>query len=236
VSFGARRRPERPAPEPGEITAIKSQQGDAERVSIFLDGRFAFGLPAIEAAGRGLRVGQSLSEEEIQELLAVDEAAKATQAALSFVAHRPRSVREVADRLRQRGFSSQASERAIQRLQEWEYLDDQAFAEFWVANRAEHRPRGSRLLAQELRRKGIDREVADAVLAELPNSELPDAVKLAHAKLPSLRNLDPATRRQRLAAYLGRRGYGWDVIAPVLREVLDEQDDGESDNHAFIDR
>jgi len=83
------------------ITGLRFQKHTAERVNVYLDGHFAFGLPAIEAAR--LRVGQELSEAEIERLRALDAEQKAYDRAVRFLAFRPRSEAEVRRHLAQAG-------------------------------------------------------------------------------------------------------------------------------------
>ena len=157
---------------PGTITKVTPTLRDPERVSVYIDGAFAVALSAIEAMQRGLQPGRVLDDEAVQQLEQVAEIDKATNAALAFVAYRPRAEREVRDRLRRRAFGQAAIDAAIVKLRGWRYLDDRAFAELWVENRAEHHPRGRRALQAELRAKGIDREIAGEVL-EAPISMKP---------------------------------------------------------------
>ena len=96
-------------------------------------------------------------------------------------------------------------------------LNDRDFV--WIENRLRHRPRGARLLSQELRQKGVDREVIASVLEETELNEYDAALELARKRAQRLANLDERTRERRLSQYLARRGYGWDVIRPVLDEV-----------------
>jgi regulatory protein len=213
------------APQPGTITAVQATQRDPERVSVFVDGAFAFALPAIVAVQRGLQRGVELSAEVVEELAGIAEAEKATEAALTFVSYRPRSEREVRDRLRRRQFAPDAIDYAVEKLRGWRYLDDRAFAEFWVENRIEHAPRGRRSLADELRAKGVDREVAGEVIDESGLDEQGDALEVARKRQRSLSGLDEQTQRRRLAAFLARRGYGWDVVKPVLDQLLGQPDD-----------
>jgi regulatory protein len=217
---------QQPAPvDPGVITRIVATQRDPERVSVFIDEKFAFALPAILVLERGLKRGDALDEDTVRGLEAIAVAEKATEAALNFVSYRPRSEREVRDRLRQRAYPSAAIDYAIDKMRGWRYLDDKGFAEFWVGNRVEHSPRGRRALASELRAKGVDRDVVDEVLDTVDLDEEAAALELARKRLPSLANLDPQVRQRRLSDYLARRGYGWDVVGPVLRRLLDDKDD-----------
>ena len=225
--------PERPSgPAAGRVTALTPQRHDPERLNVFLDGAFAFGLGLDLALREGLAVGDDLDEERVAALVAADEAGKATSAALALLAHRPRAAREVRDRLRQKGYSGGAIDAAVTRLEGWNYLDDAAFARAWVENRAAHKPRGERLLAQELRRKGVAAETVAETIAAAELDEAGAALELARAKVRAYAGLEPAVARRRLGAYLGRRGYGYDVVGPVLERVFGEDEDvgdGEGD-------
>ncbi len=215
----------RPDPRPGRVTKIEPQRHDPDRVSIFIDGEFAFGLPALEAQAHGVAVGEEIDAERLALLLAVAEKARALSAALAFLAYRPRSEREVRDRLRQKGYPPEAIDAAIEKLRGWRYLDDADFARRWVENRETHQPRGRRLLEQELRRKGIDRDTAREIVEEADIDERTAALDLARNRLRRLPTGDPAGNRRRLADFLARRGYGWDVVRPTLDAVLGEADD-----------
>jgi regulatory protein len=219
----------RHTPDPGEITSVEAQQHNSERVSIYIAGAFAFGIPAIEAARRGLTPGRALDAPEIDELLALDESARAVDSALQFLGYRPRSEYEVRQRLRRKGYPDAAIEHAVQQLLAWGYLNDRQFADFWLSNRLEHSPRGERALLQELRRKGVDVETAREALGEQELDEQEAALDLARKRLPSLRNLDRQTRDRRLTGFLQRRGYGWDVIGPVLKTLATEPDETHDD-------
>ena len=108
------------------------------------------------------------------------------------------------------------------------YVDDADFARYWVENREANRPRGRRLLEQELRHKGVDREIVRTAIDAAEPDEFAAALDLAHGKLRSYANLDPQVARRRLAGFLGRRGYGFDVIGPVLQRVFSEDEDDEA--------
>lgn len=212
----------RPNIRSGQITAIRDSTRDPERVMVDIDGRFAFALTRLLATEYHLQVGTTLAEPELNALLDAEEVERATGSALRFLAYRPRSTREVTDRLRQRGYSDQAIDGAIEKLRGWRYLDDREFARFWVENRLEYRPSGSRRLRQELRQKGVDGEVVEQAIEAVEADELPAAIELARKRAERLRGLDPITRRRRLAGFLQRRGYGWDIVKPAIDQVLGE--------------
>ena len=209
----------------GRITDLTTQARDPERVNVFLDGAFAFGLGREVALREGLRIGDALDPARIAALRAADDVAKATSSALGLLTRRPRSEREVRDRLRQKGYAPEAIDAAVARLEGWRYLDDADFARYWVENRAAHQPRGRRLLEQELRHKGVDRETVKETIAAAELDEESAALDLARKKLRSYVGEEPAVVRRRLGAYLARRGYGWDVARPVLDRLLGDADE-----------
>lgn len=215
----------RPQPSPGRITAIRAQVNDPDRASVFIDGEFAFGIPALAAAEERLAAGQDLDAERIAALLAIDERARAASAALAFLAYRPRSGKEVRDRLRQKGFAPLAIDHAIGKLEGWRYLDDEEFARRWVENRTVHQPRGGRLIEQELRTKGVDRDTARRAVEDAEIDERAAAIEAAMDRARRLAGEEPAAARRKLAAWLARRGFGWDAVRPALDAALGPGDD-----------
>jgi regulatory protein len=209
----------------GRVTALRPSKRDPDRIAVDLDGSFAFALPATLVADERIDVGATLDGDRVNSLLAADQASRATEAALVFLSYRPRSEKEVRDRLRRGGFEQDAIEHAIARLHEWRYLDDADFARRWVENRTAHRPRGRRLLQQELRHKGIDVEIAREAIDDADLDETGAAEALARRRLPAYAGDEPAAIRRRLGAYLARRGYGYDVIRVALDRALGEPED-----------
>lgn len=191
------------------ITAIEAQRFDKQRVNLHLNGRFAFSLAAAVVLERGLQPGNKLSDAEVAGLQGADVRQRCYDAALGFLASRPRSEQEVRRRLRQRGFLADPIDDTLGRLRAAGLLDDLAFAEYWRENRDRFNPRGSRLLKAELRQKGVESEVIDEVL---DRDDDPDgAYRVA---LKRARQLAGAERReffQKVGAVLARRGYDYEL-------------------------
>ena len=227
--FGRHPQPEsteRAAPKPGVVTDLSAQARDRERLNVAIDGAFAFGIDREVALAEGLRIGEALDAARIAALLAADEVARATAAALAFLGYRPRTEREVRDRLRERGFAPETIEAVVARLHGWRYLDDAGFARSWVERRVEHHPRGRRLLEQELWRKGIDRELARDTLDESDLDEIAAATELARKRAAAYAGDDPATARRRLGSYLQRRGFAYDAVRAALAAALGDGETG----------
>lgn len=217
-------------PVAGTITALQTQRRDPERMNVSLDGTFAFGLHADLVLEHGLAVGTELDAARVSELIAQDEIARSTAAALQFLAYRPRSEGEIRRRLRERGFTESAVDATIARLRDWRYVDDADFSSRWIENRVEHRPRSARLLGQELRQKGVDPGVIAGAIEEADIDEQRDALAMILGRIERYRALEPDVRSRRISGLLSRRGYGWDIIREVLAELerilADDQDSG----------
>lgn len=225
-SFRRRRRPDDeppPAPKPGTITAITSQRRDENRVNVFIDGEFSFGLHIDIQLEHYLKKGDVLDEEQIGLLLRQDEVKKAIATSLNLLSHRPHAAGELATKLRERDYSPEAIDASVARMRELHLIDDRQFAERWVESRQLHRPRSARMLRQELRQKGVDRDIIETSIEDAGLDEFSDALALAAKKAASLRDLEPAVRERRLTGFLARRGYGYDIIRKVLK-ALDEDE------------
>ena len=204
-----------------QITAIKAQKRNHQRVNVYLDGEFAFGLSRIVAAW--LQVGQELSAEKIAELKVEDELEFAYQRAIRFIGYRMRSVSEVHQFLNQQGIDSVVIENVIDRLEKNSLLDDLSFARMWIENRNEFRPRSHRMLAIELKQKGIHSDIISLIL-EKTASEEALAYSAAKKQVRKYKHLGWQEFRKKLGSFLARRGFYYSIINPVVDQVWAERD------------
>lgn len=210
----------------GTITALRAQANNSQRVNVFLNDEFAIGVSLNTLAREGLAVGQQIDDETWARLESTEQDDRATQAAMRLIEVRPRSVAEIRLRLRRKEFPATAVDYAITRLSDLGLLDDAAFSRLWVENRRSFSPRGSLALRDELRRKGIARDLIDAALADVgeaddaADQETERARTLARSALR--RYADSADRfsfQRRLGSYLQRRGFTFDTIRPIIDEL-----------------
>jgi regulatory protein len=213
----------------GTITALVAQKKNPERVNVYLDGQFAFGLAAIEAVR--LRRGQMLSDADIERLQAADDVEKAREKALRFLSNRPRSEWEVRQNLLKAGYGDVTIDRVLDRLRSVALVDDAAFARYWIDNRTQFKPRGAVALRQELRRKGVEREVIDAVLAEGGHADDQAAVQAALAKADRYRQLPRPEFSQKLGAYLARRGFDYETVREAVQAAWQTVHADESESY-----
>ena len=198
---------------------------------------------AAATSGGRRRVGSVITERRHRESFAekrerrgaVDDPAVVLEAAARFLEARARSIGEVRRRLSQAGYRAELIDGAIERLTELGMLDDTAFARAWVESRDRARPRGERALANELRIRGVDREVIAATLEdrrvveanpdddiEPPSADEAAAERLLARNARALdRVADPRARRQRAYGLLARNGFDPGVCATVSARLVD---------------
>lgn len=197
------------------------QQRNKERVNVYLDGDFAFGLVLIEAAR--LRVGQELTPAEVERLKQADQYHRAHEQALNYLSYRPRSIAEVRRYLRQKAVADEHIEQIVERLTAVGLLDDEAFARFWMEDREAHRPRSTSALRYELQQKGVDGQTIQRALEELDLDETESAYRAAAQKRSRFQSItDRAAFFRTIGGFLARRGFGWDVARAVAERLWHE--------------
>jgi regulatory protein len=201
----------------GTITALRFQKRNKDRVNVHLDGRFAFGLAAIEAAR--LKVGQVLSDADIARLQKKDEIERAYERALNFLSYRPRSEAEVRRNLRKKNLEEDVIDAVIERLTRAGLLDDREFARYWVENRLQFKPRGARALRQELWEKGVPDPIISETLESVDENKA--ARRVAEDGARRMAHLQPDDFCRKLSAYMARRGFSYAVIKPLVEEMLE---------------
>jgi regulatory protein len=200
---------------PGTITALKVQKRNKNRVNVYLDERYSFGLADVLAVP--LRRGQFLSDEEIAHLKKEDEYLQVYRRAVRLIDYRPRSIAEVRRRMERQGTAPDLAEKAIEKLVAVGLLDDAEFARLWVENRETFRPRSRRMLRYELWQKGLDETAIAQVLEQVDEEQ--SAHRLARERGRRLSRLDWPDFRRKLTGYLARRGYPYDITRSAVQEA-----------------
>ncbi len=141
--------------------------------------------------------------------------------ALIALAPRAKSRGELLAHLKRRGTADEVAKAVLYRLQERGLINDEEFARAWSESRQRAKKLSKRVIATELRSKGIDPETIEIVTAEIDeDDEYENALALAMRKASSLSRLDPEVAHRRLSSALARRGFSFSIISRVAREVL----------------
>jgi regulatory protein len=215
-----------------KITALEPQATNAERVNVYVDGRFLMGVSATVILQMGLELEQELQPAQLEELRGEEALQQAVERAYSYLSYRPRSREEVRRYLRRKETPPNIIDSALTRLDRLDLVNDHAFASFWAENREQFSPRGARAIKNELRMKGVEREVVDEVISDEKDEEL--ALRAGRKKALSLVHnpaMDYLTFRTRLGSFLQRRGFGYEVSTRTVRGLWKElkPEDGEEE-------
>lgn len=142
------------------------------------------------------------------------------EAALSLLARREQSRRELGRKLRGSGYARQEVEATLDRLEAVGLVSDARYARLFVSDRLSVNPQGKRRMVRALRQKGIAGEIAagavDHVFLERGLTERELAEALGRKRLRGMVELDGDTSRRRLFGYLARRGFDPATVAEVL--------------------
>ena len=214
------------------ITALQPQTKDPERLNLFVDGQFLMGINALIALQMRLKVGQELTPQQVEQLRQEEALQQAIARALNYLSFRPRSREEVRRYLQRKETPPDLINPVLERLDQLELINDQAFAEFWIESRARFNPKGAQAIKNELRQKGVTREVVDEKVDDEQDEER--ARQAARKKAQSLTGqsgMDFKTFRLRLGAFLQRRGFSYEIATRTVRELWQELTMAEEDNY-----
>jgi regulatory protein len=200
------------------ITDIQLQEKRKDRFSIFLDGEFAFGLHQDVLLKSGIAKGDTLTEEQIGSILQLEGRRAAKEKAYRLLAVRPRSEKELRDRLKQAGFDESDIDPVMQDLIRLKLINDAEFAVMFAKNRMITKPCGQFLLNQELRFKGItDKDINLAIREAYADTSEPEVARQVAIKNKKKQTrLDESKAQKRVADFLMRRGFSWDIVKDVM--------------------
>lgn len=154
----------------------------------------------------------------------------ARQIVLRLLTQAPKSRAQLEQALRRRNCPDDIAATVLDRMQEVGLVDDAAYTQMLIRSKQAGRGLARRALAQELRTKGIDGEIAAAALATIdPQVEEEQARALVAKKLRTMAGLDPLVQTRRLAGMLARKGYPSDLTMRVVREAVREDPEHQRD-------
>jgi regulatory protein len=206
------------------ITGIERQKKNRSRFSVFVDGAYAFSVGE-EVYGKFLlHQGQELSESDRASIHSAEQESTVKMAALRYRSYRPRSTHEMVEYLRKKGYEERSVLLAIAFLRENKLLNDEEFARMLCRDRMMLRPVGTVSMKHLLIKKGIDRPVIDAVLAEVydEENEMQMALREAERKHKRIHALPDLVRKKKIYEHLIRKGYRPALSMNVANQMVNQ--------------
>ena len=207
----------------GKITKIEQQKKNKSRYSIYIDEEFAFGISEDTLIKNSLIKNQHLDNETIEKVILVEEQHKANEYAIKLLSFKMRTEKEVRRKMKEKEYTQEQIEKTIEYLYSFKYLDDEKYARLFMKDSVYLKKMGVNRIKQELYSKGIDSNVIKEVIEDLKDEdeEYTNALELASKKLnSSYKNDDRNKQYRKLSSFLQRKGYGYELVAKVLKEVL----------------
>jgi|SRR5690554_1406429 len=205
------------------ITNITSQR-DPERVNIFIDNEFAFGLFYSTKEELGLKKGMELDDALLERIKSKDELQSAKSKAYQYLSFRQRSQKELEDHLLKKEFSQTTVDCVINMLRDAGYINDLDFAKAYVRDKTTFKNFGPYRIKNELSQKGISKDLIEQALQQEYQEELQELVDLVKSKYSSILHDRSEKKFRRIGGFLQRKGHSYDTIKKVL-DIIDGKDD-----------
>ena len=204
------------------ITKITPQKKRKDRYALFQEQTFVIGVSQETLLKYGLHVGSTLSDNEFNQLKIEEGIVALRNQALRYLSRRAHSVKELRDKLKQKGYAVTSIETVLNGLIEKGFLDDAAFAGMFLREELRLKKSGPLLIKNKLLAKGISREQIEKVLAEGYDERMQyeNCHALASKKLNTLQAFPEQKQREKLAGYLKQKGFTWDTCQGIFEELF----------------
>lgn len=210
------------------VINIKQSQRHNERFMVFTDDGEAYKLSDETILRLNIKTGIEIESKTLVEYQHADETKWATATAFNYLKYRQRSKKEIALYLQRKGYESDTIHQVLDKLHDYGYINDQAFANEWVRAKTAVKRQGSQRLKRDLKQKGInDDAIVEALEQYSDEAETQNAILLAQKVLRQNKSKDLVTIKRKIANKLAYQGFDWSIINGVIREVLDHDEDGE---------
>ena len=198
-----------------KISKIEPQKKNKKRCSIFIDGKFSVGLNKEIVIRYNLHEGLEITDREFDEILHQAEKGKIANRAFKILHYRERSVEELRARLIRIGFDNRLVDELVDELIADKTLDDERFANAFVNDYTNLKPRGNRFIISELNKKGIAKELTARLVSTRDERKM---IKQYVEKKASSLDIKKPKERQRLVRRLLTRGFTPDIVYEIIKE------------------
>lgn len=209
-----------------KITKIEYQKKSKDRVSIYLDDNYAFGIDLNIMIKYSLKKNMELEDDFISEILKAEDEISAYNYAISVLSRNSKSEKQLRQKMQDKGYDPQFIENAITKLKQQKYIDDERYSEMFINDKINISKDGKLKIKEALQSKGIDRLIIDEKLQEITaDDEIKRAYLLGNKKLKSIKEEDTRKKRVKLANYLITKGFEYGTVKKAVSKLLDSSSD-----------
>ncbi len=202
-----------------EITSIEPQKKDAKRFNVYVDGRFYCGIKLEVAIKYRLKAGMQIEKSQLDEIQLETEKSQALDKALTHISASPKTKKQIADFLSEKGYTEAVQSYVLERLEYYKFVDDYAYCRAYVQSVT---GKGKRALEADLIKRGAERRAIEETLGEV-EEDSGEAVKILQkymrGKEFTKENLYKGFK------YMLSKGYSYDTAKTALEDVGDGNED-----------
>lgn len=201
------------------ITAVEERKKGLS--ALYIDGEYAVSIDTITLMSYGKKQGSEITDEELHELITQSNMNRAKEKALYLIEYRARSKKEILDKLIP-VYGEEASESAVQRLEELNLINDESFAREYAEQLLFRKHFSRKRTAFEMLQKGIDRDLIEEILDEKEPDPIEQINRLLETKYR--KSLSDEKGRNKIINGLRSLGYQWSDIQEALSEYDFEEE------------
>ena len=202
------------------ITAVEKVK-DKGMVRVFIDDNYAFSIPEQDYNKNKLYKDITLSQEQLDDIRNKILVRAARERAVRYLTFKDRSEYEIFNKLVDAGFDRSVAQNAVNELKAIGYLDDTRFAMKYLSERIRTKALSKKTLGYELKNKGIDNEIIEKALSEFEIDDYEVALREGKRKFGKY-DLKDKKIEQKVCRFLLHRGFSYEIVNKVLREMKKE--------------
>ena len=195
---------------------ITSKPGNGNKVHIYIDGEYTLTLYDDYWYRAGYSEGQEISDDELASLKEEAGFRSAYEKGITYLSMRAYSRKELFNKLKLK-FGAEASERAMEKMEHYGYIDDESFCRMYARHLFETKKYDIKRISYELKLKGIDVEIIDNTLKTLDNEPIQRIIDMLRTKYE--KNLNSPKEIKRIFNRFIRMGYSFGDIKSAFEEI-----------------
>ncbi len=196
-----------------KITSIEVQKKQRGRFSVFIDGEFSFGISDIDLYNLNLAVGDIITEEKMTEIEETIDIQKCKDYAVNLVSRKMYTKKEIAQKLKNKGFSKTSTEGVMDILEEYGYINDELYAELYCEYQS--KKFGMKKIAYDLQMKGISREISEKYINKINNED--DLFNLIKSKIKD--KVVDIKEKQKIIRHFMSKGFEYEKVSSCLNRL-----------------
>lgn len=208
-----------------KITNVEVQKKNKDRVNVFVDEEFSFACDGEIVYKYNIKKGNIVNVDELKEIMEEDNFIKCKSSVLRTIEKTYKTEKEIIDKLKDKGFEEKTIKRTLEFLKEYNFLNDKKYTEMFVKDKI--KAQGRNKIKFTLMKKGVcEQLIKDKINNIDKDEEFNGALTLAQKKYNLLvkREEDKFKISQKLYRFLAGKGYGYDCINKVIKQVLNSED------------